>query len=56
MAVELLGANALPHVALVCVLAYLFTGHRSIYPSQRLTHRKDGSPGPASSIRDQRSA
>ncbi|MFO0660804.1 MAG: hypothetical protein U0165_13370 [Polyangiaceae bacterium] len=35
MAVELVGVNALPHAAVVCVLAYLFSGHRSIYPSQR---------------------
>jgi len=34
MAVELLGGNILPHVAIVCVLAYLLTGPRSIYPSQ----------------------
>lgn len=43
MAVELLGANALPHVVVVCVVAYLMTGHRSIYPSQRLVREKWGS-------------
>ena len=43
MAVELLGGSALPHVAIVCVLAYLITGHRSIYPAQRLRRGKDGS-------------
>lgn len=43
MAVELLGANALPHVVIVCVVAYLMTGSRSIYPSQRLVREK-GSP------------
>jgi H+/Cl- antiporter ClcA len=42
MAVELLGANALPHVAIVCVIAYLVSGHRSIYPSQRITRGKGG--------------
>jgi H+/Cl- antiporter ClcA len=42
MAVELLGANALPHVVLVSVVAYLVTGHRGIYPSQRLTRMKGG--------------
>jgi H+/Cl- antiporter ClcA len=36
MAVELLGAHALPHVAIVCVLSYVFTGRRSIYKAQRL--------------------
>lgn len=42
MAVELLGAAALPHVLVVSVLAYLLTGHRSIYPSQRLLRAKGG--------------
>jgi H+/Cl- antiporter ClcA len=42
MAVELLGAHALPHVAIVSVLAFLFTGHRSIYPSQRVVLMKTG--------------
>ncbi len=36
MAIELLGGEMFPHVVLVCVLAYLFTGHRGIYPAQRL--------------------
>ncbi len=44
MAVELLGAHALPHVVIVCVLAYLMTGHRGIYPSQRLVRAKWGEP------------
>ncbi len=35
MAVELMGAHALPHVLIVCLVAYLLTGRRSIYPSQR---------------------
>ncbi|MFO0591466.1 MAG: chloride channel protein [Polyangiaceae bacterium] len=43
MAVELLGANAFPHVFLVCVVAYLLSGHRSIYPAQRLFRGKGGS-------------
>jgi H+/Cl- antiporter ClcA len=34
MAVELLGAGVLPHVALVCGVAYFLTGERSIYSSQ----------------------
>jgi H+/Cl- antiporter ClcA len=42
MAVELLGASVLPHVVIVCVAAYLFSGHRSIYPAQRVLHAKDG--------------
>jgi H+/Cl- antiporter ClcA len=42
MAVELLGASAFPHVVIVCVLAYLLAGHRSIYPAQRLLRGKGG--------------
>jgi H+/Cl- antiporter ClcA len=42
MAVELLGAAVLPHVVIVCVLAYLLSGHRSIYPAQRLVADKAG--------------
>jgi H+/Cl- antiporter ClcA len=42
MALELLGGSAFPHVVIVCVLAYLLTGHRSIYPAQRLLKRKLG--------------
>ncbi|MGC4092800.1 MAG: chloride channel protein [Polyangiaceae bacterium] len=42
MAVELLGVGAFPHVVIVCVLGYLLTGHRSIYPAQRLLTAKTG--------------
>jgi H+/Cl- antiporter ClcA len=42
MAIELLGAAVLPHAMIVCVLAYLLVGHRSIYPSQRLVRAKAG--------------
>lgn len=42
MAVELLGAGALPHVALVAVLAWLMSGKASIYSSQR--HAVDAEP------------
>lgn len=53
MAMELLGGGVFPHVAIVCVLAYLFTGHRSIYPSQRLLFGKLGrSLEPSTRIRD----
>jgi H+/Cl- antiporter ClcA len=44
MAVELLGASVLPHVAVVTVIAYLLTGHRGIYPAQRIARRKWGGP------------
>lgn len=46
MAVELLGAAVLPHAVVVCVVAYLLTGHRSIYPVQRLFAPKGGGPLP----------
>jgi H+/Cl- antiporter ClcA len=42
MAIELLGGNLFPHVAIVCVIAYLITGHRSIYPAQRVLQPKGG--------------
>lgn len=44
MAMELLGGHVFPHVVIVCVLAYLMTGHRSIYPAQRILYGKDGGP------------
>ena len=34
MAVELLGASVLPHVAIVSVVAYVLSGNRSIYTAQ----------------------
>lgn len=42
MAMELLGAPVFPHAVIVCALAYLLSGHRSIYPAQRLLSGKDG--------------
>jgi H+/Cl- antiporter ClcA len=44
MAVELLGAHVFPHVVVVSVVAYLLTGHRGIYPSQRIGRLKHGGP------------
>ena len=54
MAVELLGATVLPHVVIVSVLAYVLTGHRGIYPAQRLLRGKLGGPNvdPPRSLRD----
>lgn len=46
MAMELLGASVFPHVVIVCVISYLLSGHRSIYPAQRLTRGKGGDPLP----------
>lgn len=42
MAVELLGAAVLPHVVIVAVLAYVLSGHRSIYGAQRVRWSKSG--------------
>ncbi|MCS6902341.1 MAG: chloride channel protein [Myxococcales bacterium] len=44
MAIELLGASVLPHVVIVCAMAYLLSGHRSIYAAQRLFRAKHGEP------------
>jgi H+/Cl- antiporter ClcA len=53
MAVELLGAGALPHVLIVSVLAYVLVGHRGIYPAQRLLRAKSGALLPAAhALRD----
>ncbi|HVO30259.1 MAG TPA: chloride channel protein, partial [bacterium] len=51
MAVELLGAPVLPHVFIVTVTAYLLTGHRGIYPAQRITRPKHGGPDIAPPVR-----
>lgn len=42
MVTELVGAQVLPHALVVCTVAYVLVGHRSIYASQRVAHRKDG--------------
>jgi H+/Cl- antiporter ClcA len=41
MAVELFGAAVLPHVLIVCAVAYVLSGHASIYPAQRLFRTDD---------------
>ncbi|MGB9721640.1 MAG: chloride channel protein [bacterium] len=43
MAVELFGAKIAPYAAVACVISYLMTGHRSIYPSQILAVTKSPS-------------
>jgi H+/Cl- antiporter ClcA len=56
MVVELLGGNVLPHVMIVAVVAYLLSGHRGIYPAQRLLRRKHGAPlDRPTALRDYRS-
>lgn len=42
MAVELMGRQLFPHVVLVSVLACALSGHRSIYPAQRVRRTKRG--------------
>ncbi len=42
MAVELFGGFVFPHVVIVSALAYLLSGHRGIYSSQRIARRKHG--------------
>jgi len=36
MAVELFGPKIAPYAAVACVISFLMTGHRSVYPSQLL--------------------
>lgn len=43
MAVELFGAKIAPYAAVSCVISYLMTGHRSVYPSQILSVTKSPS-------------
>ena len=52
MAVELVGGNALPHVVIVCVVAYLIGGHRGIYPAQRVMRKKHGGTIATTRLRD----
>jgi len=40
MAIELFGPEMAPYAALVCVISFLMTGHRSVYPSQILAFKK----------------
>jgi chloride channel protein, CIC family len=40
MAVELFGPQIAPYAAVSCVISFLMTGHRSVYPSQILSVRK----------------
>lgn len=45
MAVELFGPAVAPYAAVSCVISFLMTGHRSVYPSQILSIRKSSSIG-----------
>lgn len=43
MAIEVFGPQVAPYAAVSCVISFLMTGHRSIYPSQILSVRKSSS-------------
>jgi len=43
MAVELFGPVIAPYATVACVISFLMTGHRSVYPSQVLSIRKTDS-------------
>lgn len=43
MSIEIFGAEIAPYAALSCIISFLITGHRSIYPSQILGMRKSSS-------------
>ena len=54
MAVELFGPQVAPYAAIACVISFLMTGHRSVYPSQVLAVTKSSSISGAtgSEVRD----
>jgi H+/Cl- antiporter ClcA len=43
LAVELFGPSLAPYATVACVISFLMTGHRSVYPSQILSISKSGS-------------
>jgi len=43
LAIELFGADIAPYAAVSCVISFLITGHRSVYPSQVLAFKKSSS-------------
>jgi H+/Cl- antiporter ClcA len=43
MAVEIFGPTVAPYAAVACVISFLMTGHRSVYPSQVLSMSKSSS-------------
>lgn len=43
MAVELFGPQVAPYAAVACIISFLMTGHRSVYPSQVLSMQKSAS-------------
>ena len=43
LAIELFGTSIAPYAAVACVISFLITGHRSVYPSQVLAFKKSAS-------------
>jgi len=43
MAVELFGPKVAPYATIACIISFLMTGHRSVYPSQVLAIKKSPS-------------
>ncbi len=43
MAVEVFGSRVAPYAAVACVISFVITGHRSVYPSQILAVKKSSS-------------
>jgi hypothetical protein len=43
MAIEFFGPELAPYAAVSCIVSYLMTGHRSVYPSQELATVKSPS-------------
>ena len=43
MAVELFGPQVAPYASVACVISFVITGHRSVYPSQILSIKKSAS-------------
>ena len=43
MSVELFGPSMAPYATVACIISFLITGHRSVYPSQILSFKKTAS-------------
>lgn len=43
MSVELFGPSIAPYATVACIISFLITGHRSVYPSQILSFKKSSS-------------
>jgi H+/Cl- antiporter ClcA len=43
MAIEMFGSGVASHATIACIVAFLMSGHRSVYPSQVLSMLKSGS-------------